>query len=226
MGIEYELSSDVQVVLDSLLSDVSLTEFTPLRERDVILKGLFKIKMNDEQLVKAGVSVAIKKVPDIFRQAGWVSHPYYVIVDKFVWDQVSSTFRKALLHRALMGAHVVAKTDGSISYKIRTPDVTEFAATAQRFGAWTEELTRLRDILSTVREAAATTARTVVTAPVAQNLGRGRRLRDLPQPVVVVAEQVTIPESDEAMPLRPARNRLVRRSQDDQGQIIHAGEEE
>ena len=145
--IEYEANAEMQRVLEEYLASTdTFTEFTPIYENDVKIGILSKVKMDREgEMVEAGSSVELKKVPAVYRILS--DKAYIIVIDLYKWHTSSDTLRKALVHRALMGITVKTSRSGETQLSTRKPDVVEFSATASRFGAYSEELEELQTIL-------------------------------------------------------------------------------
>jgi hypothetical protein len=133
MAVEHELSTEVQEAIDELVWDASYSEFGPIRDHEVGIAAVLKIKMTPElELAQnSGLAVKLVKLNDVARL--FTEKPYVVVVCAYFWAQASERDKNLSLHKALMQIEI-AQEDDSISYKTRKPDVQEFSATMIRFG--------------------------------------------------------------------------------------------
>lgn len=143
MPTEYELSNGLQERVGELLS--TCEDFNALRDTDVAIGCCFRIKLNkDDEMVASGPASDLKRVSPLMR--AFFSFDFVVVVDQYVWNNVSGVAQNAMLHSALMRAQVEVAGQGT-KIRMRKPDVVEFSQTLRRFGLYKEECVNLRDLL-------------------------------------------------------------------------------
>ncbi len=144
--LEYEVNKELSNALKDLLDDDSMTEFTNIREHEVIILPCMKIKTDKdgESQESPGEVVQMKKVSPLHRV--FIEAHYIMVVDYYGWTHAKSTdHQKAMLHKALMRVEVDKDDGGNLKFSARAPDVVEFRATVVRFGAYTEPLLDMRE---------------------------------------------------------------------------------
>jgi len=145
--VEYELSGTVQQLIDSMIGNPALSEFSPLREYDVKVIGFEKFKINkDEELVKAGAVFDMKKVSPL--QKILIQGDYLLSFDRYSWTNFTQDERSASIHLALMGIDIKTNTDGDVKYGAKRPDLVLHTATIVRFGVTIPEISRARDLIT------------------------------------------------------------------------------
>lgn len=139
-----------------MLNDESYTEFSRLRSNDVEFYTCFKVKTDGdgEEVSAEGEVVSVKKVSELYRLFHPAGH-CILVVDKYQWHNCSEIQKKAHVHHAFMSIQADEGPDGTLKIKSRAPDVSEFRATLQRFGAWCDPLVEFQDIFTQSATAAA-----------------------------------------------------------------------
>jgi hypothetical protein len=149
MPVEYEKDEKLEAMVADLVTNPAYAEFSLLRQHHVKLISCLKVKMdeNDEPIKPKGELVELKKQSPL-HQVLLDAH-YIVVFDYYTWvnPSASESFKKAMIHRALMKINVKDNEEGVVSFGIRRPDVTEFQATVVRFGPFTDELKEFKDAL-------------------------------------------------------------------------------
>lgn len=145
MPTEYELSSDLQELVDQVLNSEAFGEFTPLRQAETIIKSCLKVKLgrDDEPVKPEGELAEVKKVSALHHV--FIQADFLLVFDYYTWINFNDAVKKEVIHKALMKIRVKVSDSGVISYGTRKPDICEFRETIVRFG--------LTDRLSHVREA-------------------------------------------------------------------------
>jgi hypothetical protein len=147
MPIEYSINKGLQDALSSMLCDMSLAEFTPLRDSGIKVLACTKVKFQDEEEQPcSGDPVSVRKVSDLHRV--FIDGHYLLVADQYTFSHSNELQLKALLHSALMRISV-ENTESGLKLGIRKPDIMAFQATINRFGAYTDALLGLRDCLVT-----------------------------------------------------------------------------
>jgi len=146
MGTSYEVNAGLQKAIDALLEDISIAEFSPIREHQIKVLSCTKNKLNeeDEPVQTAGDTVQVKKVSDLHQ--AFIDGHYLVVMDGYVFDHVDDGQLQAILHSALMRIKV-EPTESGVKLGTRKPDIQVFQATIHRFGAYTDDLLSLKECL-------------------------------------------------------------------------------
>lgn len=151
---EYIENTEIAEITQDLLTDLSLSEFAGLRDTETTIAVLEKVKMNKEdELQKCGNPVDVKKISGF--ASVFINAKYVLLIDKYHWDDLSDTKKRALIHKALMSIQVQKNSDGSIKYTSRKPEIQEHIETITRYGKYNDSLTVLADILASGAQKAA-----------------------------------------------------------------------
>jgi len=142
---EYDVSEKFEKVFKKVLENKSYVEFNPIREQELTIHCLVAVKTNNEaEPLEINPPVVLKKVPPEFKVL--TKGHYYIRICNYFWEHASDTEVEAAIHRALMGIQVDKNPKtGKISLKKRKPDVVEYRATVNRYGAYSEVLIDFRD---------------------------------------------------------------------------------
>jgi hypothetical protein len=151
---EYVEDAGLNDALKATLTDVSIAEFSPLREAKVKILPLLKVTTNKEgeHTPCKGIPAQAKKVSDLHRAAG-IDADYLLVVDYYAWNHPKGVNPQitldAMLHHALKAIKIEVK-EGKPKFSKNEPDVEVFIDTVNRYpqaGAFVEEIRTVSDIV-------------------------------------------------------------------------------
>lgn len=111
----------------------------------------FKFLFKDKVSKKGGREVlgTVKKMSDLFVYL--IDVDYLVEVPDEVWNNLDDTKRNALVDHLLERCYGEEdEKTGTMKWKVRDPDVNEFASILRRYGPWTDELTQFASVAKTL----------------------------------------------------------------------------
>jgi hypothetical protein len=149
MATEYNIDAELQNLIDDMTGNVGYREFNELRKHDIGIVGLLvtKTDTNGDSVPAKGDPVKIVKISPAIKPLVRNGAQYAMYVNNYEWTcQEGLATREVLVHRALMGIDV-QEVKGKIKLGKRKPDINEFSATIMRFGAYSNDLLGIKEML-------------------------------------------------------------------------------
>lgn len=151
---EYVEDAGLNDALKAILTNVSLAEFSPLRDAKLKVLPLLKVVTNKEgeHTPCKGTPAQVKKVSDLHRAAG-IDADYLLVVDYYAWNHPKGINPQitldAMLHHALKSIKIEVK-EGKPKFSKNDPDVEVYLDTVNRYpvaGAFAEEIKTISDMV-------------------------------------------------------------------------------
>jgi hypothetical protein len=182
---EYVEDAGLNDALSAILKNVSIAEFSPLREQKIKIIPFLKVVTNTEGEHKPckGIPAQVKKVGDLHRAAG-IDADYLLVVDYYAWNHPKGINPQvtldAMLHHALKAIKIEVK-EGKPKFGSNKPDVEVYIDTVNRYGAFAEEIKTVSDMVAHAPQEAAALANGELEEPAVEEAQpeppRGRRTK-------------------------------------------------
>jgi Putative phage metallopeptidase len=145
-NVEYSEDVDLTAAVNKMVADSLITEFKPLRDLHIVIKPCLRVRLDKDGQTQPckGIPVKLKRVSPIERLFIRDRAHFILVVDYHAWETGNEKSRGALIHHALMQIAAEKSEDG-IKISTRKPDIVEFTATVERFGAFSDVLLNLRE---------------------------------------------------------------------------------
>jgi hypothetical protein len=152
--IEHYEDKELQAVVESILTDPANTALSLIRQNEVKIVPVMKSRVNNdgEHEQNPGLTAKLVKVSDLWKL--FTDAKFLLVVDYYFFSTATPKAREAILHNTLCEIDVTV-TDGAVKCGTKKPEITVFAATLKRFGAFSDELLELRDWMNSAKSAAA-----------------------------------------------------------------------
>jgi Putative phage metallopeptidase len=144
---EYEPSKDLDQEIEKLLNDKALTALNPIREHDITIFSLLRVRTDSkgEHVEPKGATITCARIPAPYRKI--MTGDYLIIADYYYWTHADGKDRDGTLYHALCHINVENTKNGLIKVGTRKPEIQLFHSELVAYGARNEIILDMREAL-------------------------------------------------------------------------------